>query len=302
MKKFIFKIAAFGAIFFGLALIFEFYVFPFNNNQMGLKYELLQQEDTEVLVLGNSHLFFGINPAASSYKMINVANKGRKLETDYQLLKSYQAQLPNLSYVIVPILQYTLLSDTLSEQEKRLYYRFFRLDAYKQKGFKNYLLCNEPFWELVDNTFFGNKQNHNQEVSVFDWHASKANYKDQETTIKARIERVEGKVTEEKKILDSNVALLKAFISTQNKQNYTLIFVTPPYHPDYYKNADAAYHKKLDKMLANLAIENNQVLYISGKSLKLDADRYFTDSDHLNVLGANVYTKKIDSVLKAIQY
>ncbi|WP_046745286.1 hypothetical protein [Kordia zhangzhouensis] len=297
MKKFIKKIIIFATIFIALAVIFEFFVFPYNNNQMGLKYDLLHKKDTEILVLGNSHSFFGINPEVSQYRMINVANKGRKLSTDYELLKAYQSQLPNLQYVIVPISQYSLLSDTIDTQEKRLYYRFFRLDAYKQNGFKNYLLCNEPFRELVDNMLFGNKQNHNQEVSDLGWHPSRKNYKDPIEIVQARIEQLEGKPTEQKKLLQKNVQLLNDFASLQQNHTYKIVYITPPYHPDYYANSDANYHTYLSELLMNIASENKNVLYIDGKSLNLTKDTYYTDSDHLNVLGAHTYTKKIDSIL-----
>ena len=159
MKKFIYKISFLIIVVGVIFIFFELFVFPYNNNQMRMKSQLLNtKKDSEILVLGNSHTFFGINPDESIFKMINIANKGRKLETDFYILKKYIKNFNNLSYVIIPISHYTLIAGELSIDEKRLYYQFYDLKKYKQGFFDNYLLFNEPFKELVDGIFLYDKK------------------------------------------------------------------------------------------------------------------------------------------------
>lgn len=278
-------------------IVFEYFIFPMNNNQMTIKYKLLNNiEDVEVIILGNSHTFFGINPDESSFKMINIANKGRKIETDYYLLKENLSKLQNVKYVIIPISHYTLLSGSLSSQEKRLYYRYFNLKKYNQNFYDNLLLLNNPFKELVDNLFLGSKKNNNLSISKKGWRANKNSYNNNLVETKERIKAMEGRYLDSVNHIDFNLSFVKKIDELTKDHNFKVIFVVPPYHPDYYKFSNTSYHKFIEKKVDSIIKYNSYIL--KAKKINIKQNKYFENSDHLNVKGAKLFTKKLDSILK----
>ena len=99
MKLFLSKLLLYFLLTFIFLLVLDFFVFPQNTNVMSVKNDLLKSENTEILVLGNSHTFFGINPDFIKRTTINVANKSRKLEVDYFILRK------NIKSLLVSLLQ-----------------------------------------------------------------------------------------------------------------------------------------------------------------------------------------------------
>ena len=300
MKKFIFKFLLYIIIlvmFFGTL---EFVVFPKNNNQMTLKNKLLKTKvKTEVLVLGNSHTFFGINPDESEFKMLNLANKGRKLETDYYILKNNIVNLKKIKFVIIPISHYTLLAGELSSKEKRLYFRFFEIKEYYQNLIDNHLLFNEPFKELIDGVFKKNKEDHKEFISELGWRPEIKTYIKDIKATKERIVGMEYRANNSENI-DKNLIFLDSMTQLSVDKKFNIVFITPPYHKDYYEHWNKEYHNKIDKILRSISNEKSKVIYIRGKNLNINNDKYFKNSDHLNVGGARVLTKKIDSILKKL--
>ena len=51
--------------------------------------------DVETLLLGSSHIFFGINPARFKDKTYNLANNAQSARINYELLKHYEKELNN---------------------------------------------------------------------------------------------------------------------------------------------------------------------------------------------------------------
>ena len=258
---------------------------------MSAKYKLMQtHKNAEVLILGNSHTFFGINPEESSFKMINVANKGRKIETDYYLLKENINKLKKVKYVILPISHCKMHSGTLNEQEKRLYYNYYKVKEYKQSFLKNSLLINEPFRELVNDALLKNSR-----INSLGWRANSETYKKDSVAIKERIHNAEGDFYEGEPINCGERYILK-MNNLCEENSKKMILLIPPYHPDYYQFSNKFYQKNVRNQLFKLAKKHNMI-FIDGQKLGIKNDSLFENVDHLNVKGATVFTKKLDSIL-----
>src|SRR5438128_2689811 len=57
----------------------------------------------EVLVLGNSHSFFDIDPRYIKQKCFNAAYYSQSLDYDLALLKKYDNQWDSLKYIVIPV-------------------------------------------------------------------------------------------------------------------------------------------------------------------------------------------------------
>ncbi len=292
MKLFLSKFFKFLILFLILFIGLDVFVFPNNDNQMHAKYKLLQnKQNSEVLILGNSHTFFGINPEKSSFKMMNIANKGRKIETDYFLLKENITNLQGVKFVILPISHCKIHAVALNAQEKRLYYNYYKIKEYKQSFLKNSLLFNEPFRELVNDALFKNNK-----INSLGWRANSEIYKKDTIKIKNRIFDAEGDTYQGEAINCSENYILK-ITELCKKKNKKLVILIPPYHPDYYIFSNQLYQKRMRNQLITLA-KKYHIIFIDGKKLGIKKDSLFENVDHLNIKGATVFTKKLDSILK----
>ena len=296
MKKFVLKTSLFTIILMFCLAFLEYYIFPNNNNQMTLKNDLIMNSNkVDVMILGNSHTFFGVNPDESDFKMINIANKGRKLETDYYILKN--ATNLNVDYILIPISHFTLLAGELSSKERRLYYRFFNIENYSQSIMKNHLIFNEPFRELIHGVFFTHKKHHSEYITKLGWKPEEKNYVKDKKEIIDRINSME-KDANNNQHINRNLKYLDSIISLGSKRNISIVLITPPYHKDYIEYRNESYHKFIDSTLNRKQNSKNKILYINGDSLQIKNDYYYKNADHLNTNGAKIFTKKIDSILK----
>jgi hypothetical protein len=79
--------------------------------------QLLQRKDSiEILVFGDSHTMYGINPDWLDKRTFNLANLSQTIYFDELLFQKYIKQLTHLKYVIFP-LEYTTMSQVDNTQE-----------------------------------------------------------------------------------------------------------------------------------------------------------------------------------------
>ena len=78
-------------------------------------------KDIKVLVLGNSHTYYGIQPDKFGVAAFNLANITQTPEYDLALLKEYIDSMPCLEYVIIPI-SYCTYRDPAFEDSKIWYF------------------------------------------------------------------------------------------------------------------------------------------------------------------------------------
>ena len=285
MKLFLSKLLLYFLLTFIFLLVLDFFVFPQNTNVMSVKNDLLKNENTEILVLGNSHTFFGINPDFIKRTTINVANKSRKLEVDYFILRKNIKDLKKLRLVVLPISSYTLFTEKVSKKEKRLYYNFYKLKEYDQGLYYNSLVFHESFKELIENALFKTTN-----VSKSGWIANSEVYKFDKEIINTRIGNVNESLSR-KSTIKLNLNYLKQVIDLCEIYNVKLMLLLPPYHPDFYLFTNNEYDKEIKKYLKTIDLKSSKLF--DSKSFNITEDIYFENVDHLNRKGAEIFSKKL---------
>ncbi|MBE0675625.1 MAG: hypothetical protein IH591_13270, partial [Bacteroidales bacterium] len=88
----------------------------------------LNSDSIEVLFLGNSHSYFGLNPDNITCRSFNAAHVSQTLEYDLAILQKYESKWSELKYIILPI-SYFSLYDKMNEsgeswrsKDYRIYY------------------------------------------------------------------------------------------------------------------------------------------------------------------------------------
>jgi hypothetical protein len=69
----------------------------------------------------------------------------------------------------------------------------------------------------------------------------------------------------------------------------------PPYHPDFYLFTNNEYDKEIKKYLKTIELKSSKLF--DSKSFNITEDIYFENVDHLNRKGAEIFSKKIDSII-----
>ena len=111
MKKFLKFILLFTLPIFILGLSSEYILRKIPNDYL-LKKEFLDNnsDSIEVLFLGSSHAFYGVNPAYLSLNSFNAAIVSQTLDYDFEILKKYRNNWSNLECIVIPISYFSLYS------------------------------------------------------------------------------------------------------------------------------------------------------------------------------------------------
>lgn len=294
MTRFILRTGFLLFIISAILLILEFFIVSCVKNPFSIKKNILKSNilKTETLILGNSHLYYGLNPRYFSSNVINLASRGRKIETDYFFLEENIKKIKNLNNVIIPVSFYTLYGTKLSESEKRLFYNYFNIDKYNQGFFKN-LLLNESILETFkDFTYWKLRYG---DIDSLGFRIRKNTYI-QDAIGMENLKKTYNKIdTLNTRNINRNISFLNKIDSLTHHNNVKLTIIFPPYHQDFYQDF---FKKIIDKeiQLVKKTLGDN-VIIINATRFFEKENTFFEDSNHLNQKGAIFFSKKVDSIL-----
>ncbi len=259
-----------------------------------------KKSQIEILVMGNSHSNFGINPQYFGKEAFNFSNTSQGLYQDYRLLLKYLPECKNLKMVIIPISYFTLQSDLTkgSEAWRCAYYSLYlgvqtdtSLSKYDLRNYSALFLCDGPFNSVI-------RMRNSDKLSI-----NKYGYqspKKSELSIDKIINDSAGKkrvVSHDeymhKSLIDFNIDTLDKMASELTKRNIKIIFVTTPVYKTYYQNiTDCNYQlmiNVIDLMVKKYSAVSCNYFYDN----RFDISD-FMDNDHLYADGA----KKFSEILR----
>jgi len=298
MKKFIKLIIIFSVPILFLLIIIEFSLRDIPNDYKYKKeYLNNNSNELEVLFLGNSHVYFGINPVYINKKSFNASHISQSLDYDLAILKKYEGELKNLKYVIVPIDYFSFYSNLeygIENWRIKNYVIYYDMPQ-KNSFWDNFEILNGKF---ENNLLRLTSNQSNITCNTLGWgtiYNSKNNKNLDDTGL---ISSKRHTVIKDNSIYDKNIQVVNSFIDFANRKNIKLIFITSPAYKTYSEN--------LNKEQLETSINTINKL-ISGKTNSkyynlLNDNSFkkgdFYDADHLNEIGAKKLSIKIDSLLR----
>ena len=122
MKHFIWKLL----MFFIIPFLFLFSLDSFLRNQNSLhkeKYKtaLKQKDSIEIIILGNSHATYGVNPTGFKKYAYNLANVNQSIYFDKRITLSLLPKLKRIKYVLISIDYHSLYFSSQGEWDKWSY-------------------------------------------------------------------------------------------------------------------------------------------------------------------------------------
>lgn len=300
MKKFIKNFLLFTIPLLILGLASEFLLRKIPNDYLFKKEFLDKNSDNiNILFLGSSHAFYGINPAYISSNSFNASHMSQSLDYDFEILKKYKNQWSKLECIAIPISYFTLFykletgiefwriknysiyygmktSNKFIDHSEafgnKLTFNLRRIDSYYIKG-KSGISCSNLGWGLDYNS---------------------KNKSDLNGTGKSAAKRHSKK---DEKYFTENVNILKSIILFAKNKGVKVFLYTPPAYYTYTKELDSIQLNQTINTSINMANIYDNVTYHNFLLDSTFSSIAFFDADHLDEIGAKKLTNKIETLI-----
>lgn len=255
-------------------------------------------DSVEIVILGTSRAYYGIDPKCFSHKAFNLANISQRPDYDLFLMQKYVIPCKNIKTVIMPTFYEQFLEHPFEETvewPRATYYKLYMgcdyhsdfskyafelssLSAAKVK-FDEYLLGGES----CDSLGFGLQY--------------QLKYKDMNVwNQEGRVEKfVKANTVADTTYLQYNYRNIRKIAELAHKHNIRLVFVEMPCYKTYREMVDSA-QIALNKRLLNQIIADYNVDFFDFYDDPRFEDDDFFDFAHLSDVGA----KKMTAILSKI--
>ena len=259
-----------------------------------------QLDSIEVLVLGSSESFNGINPEYFTLHGYNAGNFSQTFYYDKQIALKYVKKIPKLKYVIIPVSYFSFNAQLVDGNEAWRSYYYFQywgidfpeLDRYDSKRYSKILL----YTPLKALTYILKGFNVNLVKGM-----TRNGFLPLDTTnnniyINDSLGFKKVK-THEKYICESrfkeNNHELQSLVTELKKHNITPILITLPVLNTYYKFVNKDILKRNHDWIISIC-EEYEILYFDYFTDSRFVQRDFHDNNHMNFIGASKFSKIVN--------
>jgi hypothetical protein len=304
MKQFLKKIAFFLGLLLALWGVLEvFYRFVPNNYTQKDLGVTAHYKDCKVLIMGNSHAFYGLNPQYFSRKGYNLANISQTLFYDELLLNKHIDSLVNLDAIVLPI-EYSSLTQ-LNNHPEMLWRRYFYAaqmhlpdSSIYWYDLKKYSLALVPRFSISVQAVIKYLSGKNvYECTPNGWAqllgVSPGNsYQSAKRTVQKHEEGAKDY---------PNLEYVERIIAQCKKRGVKVFLVSLPVTSFYAEEANPQRVAAIAKLCSELS-DNKRVFYKSFFNDSSFSSEDFYDADHLNTTGAAKCSKMINNFVEENLY
>jgi hypothetical protein len=301
MRAFLIRLSIFFIPLIGFVFLYEFFLTTIPTSYT-VKRDIVEQnlDSTELVILGTSKTFSGINPSYLDYFAINLSNNSQSSYYDIKLLEKYIHALPKLKIIVCEInffsFEYNLdngpeswrntyYSHTFQippQSEKLNFYEKFLLYNYKPKDILVHINAKEEYKSYFDTRGWG--QNEIRKVSPTKEFAL------------MRYLHLRRRYMHETD-LDNNIQLFESFLENLKNKNIKIVFVQMPVSPLLAGIIDPKILKKNKAILDGFLVKYKNIVYLDYLNDKRFPNSSFTTSDHLNYISANKFSAIFNDTL-----
>lgn len=303
MRAFLIRLVVFFTPLIGFICLYELLLASITTS-FTVKRDLIEQnlDSIELVAIGTSKIFAGINPRRLDYFAVNLANNSQSSYYDFKILEKYLDRLPKLQIILVEInffsFEYNL--DEGPESWRNTYYSHtFQIEPQSQKlkFYQNLLVYmykpKDILFHLNSrskyNSYFVNKGWEKNEIT------------ESKPTKESASKRYHYLRREymNKSSLKSNLKLFKSFLDGLNHKKIKVVFVQMPVSPFLFNIVDANILINNRQQIEALRLKYKNLEYLDYINDKRFPNSSFIDSDHLNYRSANKFSIILkDTLLK----
>ncbi|UUM12941.1 hypothetical protein NQU17_05105 [Clostridiaceae bacterium HFYG-1003] len=283
--------ALFGALELGLRSI---------PNDYAYKNHYLEEHASslEVLSLGSSHSYYGIDPAYFDRPSFNASHVSQSLFYDLGILDKFKDDMTQLKYILLPISSFTLshrIEDGTEAWRVRSYHLYYDLAV--PQGIT-------PLYEVTGNDGFTNFKR------VADYLRTGQGVNCDERGFLARppedpqdLEATGIRAAKRHNAMNpvhqtENRHILDALLQDARSIGARVILYTPPGHDEYVGRLDPAAVRQMKELAETLDRSSQVVIYLNFLEDPRFADSDFYDADHVNAAGARKLTGLINQAMQ----
>lgn len=270
-------------------------------NDYSYKKNYLDQHSNQIetLFLGSSHSFYAVNPEFITSKSFNAAHIAQSLDYDIEILKKYDNQTDKLQFIVVPIDYFSLYNRLETGVEKwriKNYNIYYDLNKSTDLVENSEILngkWNENFKRLVK---FFRKKKSDVSCNNLGWgtNNNSKNAKDLIETGKSAAERHHKKSIS---FFEENLKLVHEIIAIAKAKNAKVLFYTCPAYKTYTSQLNTEQLQTTIATIQAVQKANSNVIYFNFLIDSSFVAQDFCDADHLNEMGAEKFSKKMDSII-----
>lgn len=255
----------------------------------------------ETLILGNSHTFYGVNPALFHSNTYNLAFLSQSVEYDYRLFSHYEAKLSKLHTLIVPIslfsLHSTMESDGCGWMIKN-YNIYMNLNSSIEPK-KNLELFSEKIRPILQKNYLYYFKDSTYCTSDLNGWSRRIGARKKHSIDTLSQEAFHRHFFDKSTYVKYNIDMLEKLILLAKKKQIKILFITTPTYHSYYQLAiETKQYKEVQDVLKLLVAKYSNCAYINSiNDSRFEKDDFF-DGDHLNEQGARKYSLFLDSLLQ----
>ncbi|HMJ69481.1 MAG TPA: hypothetical protein VK508_11315 [Cyclobacteriaceae bacterium] len=254
----------------------------------------------EVLFLGSSHAFYGIDPLFLETRAFNAAYVSQTLHYDFEILKKYEGRWDRFRYVVLAV-DYFSLYNNLHES----------VESWRVKNYNIYWGINDSYRIADHLELFANKPS----VSVDRLTGYYSGHKSAITTSELGRGPKRSSLSNEAFLtagaaaakrhtynlehFDENVAVLEEIIDFAKANDAKVLLYTSPADPTYYRNLERRQQTRNSSVLHEMDSVNEHVQYVNFLENPAFTRDDFWDPDHLNENGARKLTIMIGNLIRS---
>ena len=307
MKKIALIVLSLSFCFFVPLISIEFFLRAIPNDFNEKSYYFHRnKEKIEVLILGSSHTFVGVNPNLLKQPAFSLAYSSQTLDLDELIFDRVKNELPNLKTVIIPVSYFSyhlVLEDGTSHQKIKNYNIYYNLysnthlisnsfEVFHQKPAKNWneiqrFYQNPRFKVTIDSTGFISKRYVNTKLT---WNEKVKN------AVKSHSLPMYNPLIQQR--MQENTAALTRMLDWCVERNIKVILLSSPADSSYVNQLEKHQFEYWKNTTQRLSSMYNNVIWLNYLEDSSGFSREdFQDPDHLNEKGSQKLTQLINSNL-----
>lgn len=298
MKKFLKYIIAFIIPVLLMAVALEFYLRSIPNSYKYKNEWMLKNSDSlQVIAIGSSHAYYGIDPTFLKEKGFNLGNSSQDLEMDRFLIEKYSNNAKNLKCVLLVLSDISLLSDMEhgAESWRIPYYGIYM--GYPPKRFA-LEITNARMIDKLTAYFKGTDMRSCSTLGFGIAYSTAAKPEWNKEDAKAAAKRntainTDGSI--DTSLLNKNLACLDSLASLCERNDIRLCVLRTPYSKEYLEVIDKAQNAFFLKIINRKLLEHKGMSFHDFSADPRFSGEDFYDCDHLSDKGARKFTSIISS-------
>jgi hypothetical protein len=270
-----------------------------NDYQYKKNYLDNNSDKIEILFLGNSHAFYGLNPKYCKQHCFNASYITQSFDLDLEILNKYEQKWSELKIIVIPVSYFSFIESlkTCSESWRiKNYIIYYGIKASKVLKYYTEVLSNNLSINLKRITSYYIKGNSAITCTDLGWGFS-YNSKNPQDLVETGKEAAVRHTIKDYKNFNENESALKSIISFGQKHNIKIVLFTPPAFETYITNLNKEQLEKTIQTAENISQQYGNCRYYNLLDNKAFSESDFYDADHLNEIGAEKLTFLIENLI-----